>query len=447
MRQLVKRLLKSCSRRRRVGEDTKRLPSLVKAMKTLVPRSVMKEVVASSSDRRQWGVLAAAWVGVSEREFIHAAAQELRMPYQDHVAAPDLTSFAEGARAMLHALRKVGAMVVVQGSEVVGFVATDPAEIRGLDFYDGTHNISMAPWTEIAKALDMAERIIAEVEANTDRSEALRRKEVAERVIELLISEAVHYGAMSVEIVASEGMHRYQFTASDGKMAVGTIQREALHTMMLHLTKLDGETFSHQRVGKVLVRLLGGQANVRLSWGARQHTAALEWRPERDDSQNQVQSVRGAETEAALGLARSVQSDSAAEESTSIPVLVVDDNPMFRRVLERLLKRENFEVSCAENGQEALERLATLVTFMPRVIICDLHMPKLNGKEFVARLKEEPRLRGIPVIMLTSDDGVDAELSMLELGADALISKSKDPRVLCAQVLRLSKLITLREAA
>jgi chemosensory pili system protein ChpA (sensor histidine kinase/response regulator) len=127
--------------------------------------------------------------------------------------------------------------------------------------------------------------------------------------------------------------------------------------------------------------------------------------------------------------------------------LVIDDNPMFCRVLERLLKRENFEVSFAENGEEALGKLSTLTSFLPKVVICDLHMPRMNGKEFVAQLKADPRLRSIPVIMLTSDDGVEAEVAALEIGADALISKTKDPRVLCAQVLRLSKSGSLQEAA
>ena len=49
--------------------------------------------------------------------------------------------------------------------------------------------------------------------------------------------------------------------------------------------------------------------------------------------------------------------------------------------------------------------------------------------------------------MLTSDDGVEAEVAALETGADALVSKTKDPRVLCAQVLRLSKSGSLQEAA
>jgi chemosensory pili system protein ChpA (sensor histidine kinase/response regulator) len=139
--------------------------------------------------------------------------------------------------------------------------------------------------------------------------------------------------------------------------------------------------------------------------------------------------------------------NSPSKEEQAVPVLVIDDNPMFCRILERLLKRENFDVSFADNGEEALKKLGGLLSFLPKVIICDLHMPKMNGKEFIERLKADPRLRSIPVIMLTSDDGVEAEVAALEIGADALISKTKDPRVLCAQVLRLSKSNSMQEAA
>jgi CheY-like chemotaxis protein len=93
----------------------------------------------------------------------------------------------------------------------------------------------------------------------------------------------------------------------------------------------------------------------------------------------------------------------------------------------------------------ALEKLEGGV--LPKVIICDLHMPVMNGRELLARLKGEPRWKAIPVIMLTSDDDVDAELQLLNSGADAFVSKGKDPRVLTAQVQRLIQRANLREAA
>jgi CheY-like chemotaxis protein len=372
------------------------------------------------------------------------------MPYQDHVAVPDMNIFGAKARPMLSALRKVGAIVLLQGDRIVGFVATDPAEIRGLEFFDGTQQISMAPWTEIAKALDMADRMVAESEANVDRSETMRRKELCEKVISIVISEALEHGATSVEILSSEGASRYQFTTIEGKLAVGTIQPQALQSVLLHLHTLDGDIFTHQTAGKVLVRALGSSSNMKLSWAIHDSPRGIAWSStERLPAPTPPAAASVVPTTPVVPTASvaPASSEPVSQAQQAIPVLVIDDNPMFCRVLERLLKRENFEVSFAENGEEALGKLSTLTSFLPKVVICDLHMPRMNGKEFVAQLKADPRLRSIPVIMLTSDDGVEAEVAALEIGADALISKTKDPRVLCAQVLRLSKSGSLQEAA
>ena len=120
---------------------------------------------------------------------------------------------------------------------------------------------------------------------------------------------------------------------------------------------------------------------------------------------------------------------------------------MFCRVLERLLRREGVNPFFADNGVIALEKLEDNGGALPKVIICDLHMPVMNGRELLTRLKSDPRLHAIPVIMLTSDDDVDAELQLLASGADAFVSKGKDPRVLTAQVQRLLKRGLVREAA
>ncbi len=450
MKDVLAKITTRWRRRRTAGEDTRRLPSLVKALRNLVPKSVMKEVLATSHDRRQWGVLAAAWVGVSEREFIHAAARELRMPYQDHVSVPDMTVFGAQARVMMNSLRKVGAAVQLQGDRIVGFVATDPAEVRGLEFFDGTQNISMAPWTEIAKALDMAERLLQEAEANIDRTEALRRKDLCEKVLNILIHEALQHGAGSLEILSSEGKGRYQFTTVEGQVAVGTVQPQALESLLLHLNGIRDEVFVHHSVGKVLVRSLGSSSNVRLSWGVQDTPVGIAWM----STERVAAPVPPSATADLIPNLAPQRSDDLVDSAfdvdlsrSELPVLVIDDNPMFCRIVERLLKREKCQVSFAENGRVALERLIEQLSFLPKVIICDLHMPEMNGKEFVRALRQDQRLGSIPVIMLTSDDGIEAEVAALETGADALVSKTKDPRVLCAQVLRLSKSSSLQEAA
>jgi CheY-like chemotaxis protein len=447
MKDIIASVINRWPRRRGVGEDTRRLPSLVKAMRILVPKSVMKEVLASSHDRRQWGVLAAAWVGVSEREFVSAAARELRMPYQDHVSVPDMTVFGAEARSMLAAMRRVGAVVQLQASRIVGFVATDPAEVRGLEFFNGTENIAMAPWTEIVKALDMAERLIGEAEANIDRTEALKRKDLCEKVLNLLIQEALQHGAASLEILSSEGKSRYQFTTVEGRIAVGSVHPQALESLLLHLHGIEGEVFSHHSVGNVLVRSLGSSANMRLSWGTQDLPVGIAYTGDDRCAQPALASAATAAATATAPISQELQENRDSRELAEVPVLVIDDNPMFCRILERLLKRDNFQVSFAGNGRVALEILVGQLSFLPRVIICDLHMPEMNGKDFVQQLKRDTRLRSIPVIMLTSDDGVDVEVAALETGADALVSKTKDPRVLCAQVARLAKASALQEAA
>jgi two-component system chemotaxis response regulator CheY len=426
-------------RPRKAGGDTRSLPSLVKAMKVLVPRSVMREVIASSHDRRQWGVLAAAWVGVSEREFISAAANELHMPYHDRVVVPDLTVFRLEARSVLSSLRRIGASVVLEHTRIVSFIAADPAEIRGLALFDGTQSIFMAPWTEIAKALDGAERMIAEAEANADQSEEQRRRQLCERALEILISEAVSHGATSFEIVRTEDGHRYQFKTVEGRLAVGGVHPEALEHLLQHLASIDGETFPHSRAGRVLVRTLGSYANVRLSWSANRIGSSEEARS--------VELTTAAPTSLSSA-GEGVHSSSRAEVvADPVPVLVVDDNPMFRRVLQRLLHKEGFEVSFAESGKDALRRLSEFSTIVPRLIICDLHMPEMNGCEFVAQLRGDARWERIPILMLTSDDSVEVELGALCVGVDALMSKTKDPRVLCAQVSRLTRRALIGEAA
>ena len=71
----------------------------------------------------------------------------------------------------------------------------------------------------------------------------------------------------------------------------------------------------------------------------------------------------------------------------------------------------------------------------------------MNGKDFLQRVKSDERFSSIPVVMLTSDEDVEAELSLLSSGAAAFLSKSKDPRVLSAQIQKLTRGGVLQEAA
>jgi CheY-like chemotaxis protein len=96
-------------------------------------------------------------------------------------------------------------------------------------------------------------------------------------------------------------------------------------------------------------------------------------------------------------------------------ILVVDDNEENREMLARRLERQGYEVRAAAGGGEALAMLAAAAADL---VLLDVMMPDLDGYEVLARLKADPALRNIPVLMISSLDEVDSVARCIELGAD-----------------------------
>ena len=109
-------------------------------------------------------------------------------------------------------------------------------------------------------------------------------------------------------------------------------------------------------------------------------------------------------------------------------VLVVDDEPRIREVVEKYLTREGFQVATANDGEAAL---ATYHAHKPDLIVLDLMLPKMDGLEVFRRLRA---LTAIPVIMLTAKGEETDRIVGLELGADDYITKPFSPRELVARV-------------
>jgi DNA-binding response OmpR family regulator len=101
-------------------------------------------------------------------------------------------------------------------------------------------------------------------------------------------------------------------------------------------------------------------------------------------------------------------------------VLIVDDEPNIVTSLEFLMRGSDYEVRVALNGAEAL-RLAD--SFRPDVILLDVMMPQRSGFEVCQKIRENPVLRDVKIIMLTAK-GRDAERDRgLDLGANAYVTK------------------------
>ncbi|MFP4343933.1 MAG: response regulator [Anaerolineales bacterium] len=109
-------------------------------------------------------------------------------------------------------------------------------------------------------------------------------------------------------------------------------------------------------------------------------------------------------------------------------ILIVDDEPPIIEVLNYNLRRADYEVVIARDGQEALTQARQE---QPDLIILDLMLPKLDGAEVFRILRRE---RDVPVIMLTARDGEVDRIVGLELGADDYVVKPFSVRELLARV-------------
>jgi DNA-binding response OmpR family regulator len=99
-------------------------------------------------------------------------------------------------------------------------------------------------------------------------------------------------------------------------------------------------------------------------------------------------------------------------------ILVVDDEPEVRQLMEHFLIERGYEVRIAENGRLGL---LALDTFVPDVVLLDMHMPEMDGLETLKRIAA--RAPSLPVIMVTVNDDVETTARLLQLGAADYVPK------------------------
>jgi twitching motility two-component system response regulator PilG len=106
--------------------------------------------------------------------------------------------------------------------------------------------------------------------------------------------------------------------------------------------------------------------------------------------------------------------------ASTFRVLVVDDSNTIRRSAEIFLKQGGHEVLLAEDGFDALSKIND---HMPQLIFCDILMPKLDGYQTCAIIKRNPKFAAIPVVMLSSKDGVFDKARGRMVGSQEYLTK------------------------
>lgn len=107
-------------------------------------------------------------------------------------------------------------------------------------------------------------------------------------------------------------------------------------------------------------------------------------------------------------------------QDTALKVLVVDDSNTIRRSAEIFLKQGGHEVLLAEDGFDALSKVND---YQPDLIFCDILMPRLDGYQTCAIIKRNARFSGVPVVMLSSKDGVFDKARGRMAGAQDYLTK------------------------
>ena len=118
-------------------------------------------------------------------------------------------------------------------------------------------------------------------------------------------------------------------------------------------------------------------------------------------------------------------------------ILVVDDNKITTKLLHRYLTANGYETEEAYDGQECLEKVAER---HPDAIVLDVMMPRLDGYQTAAKLKEDPATAKIPIVIVTALNDVKNQLKAIETGADDFLNKPIEEKLLVAKVKLLSSL-------
>jgi two-component system alkaline phosphatase synthesis response regulator PhoP len=112
-------------------------------------------------------------------------------------------------------------------------------------------------------------------------------------------------------------------------------------------------------------------------------------------------------------------------------ILVVDDEVYILHILDFSLNAEGYEVITAEDGEQAIEKAKQEE---PDLVVLDVMMPKVDGYEACRKLKQDPKMKDVPVILLTAKGrDIDRKLG-LEVGADDYITKPFSPNKLIEKI-------------
>lgn len=385
--------------------------STIDALKSILIKSDFKRLLLMSPDRRECIEVASRITGTSVDTLLRQISSILDLP-----ALIRIDTESAGIRERFQdkeLLYKAAAVPLVKDNTLVGIVCVDPALIAHVFPQFKDIPLCIAPWKVVKQKLDS---IDWECEV-TPQPLQVDSETLSKKILTSIYDEVRRFSEDKAHIQFDPKL-QFLIPLQDGKTATGAIRQEAKQGLFEFLC------------GNLSVELGDTKLFVTPSHDKKSFLLNYELR-ERDN-----------EEQAPLEL----EPHSIKESTHKSLALLIDDNETFVKVLERYLSKIDVSSCCAMHGAHALEVLQNM-PHLPSLIICDIHMPIMNGFEFIRRIKDDERYQAIPVVMLTSDTDVEAEIALLACGVDAFVGKQEDPRVLCMHAKRLLQKTIYKKAA
>ncbi len=406
----------------------KETPSLEKALRILLSQSEYDFLLASTPDRRHLVEAAAKLIALSEREALCAISELLKIPVLHRVPAIELQN---NEVLNFQDLKQAGAIYLVSGSAKTSLVCVDPSSALSMLSWDLKKPLFLAQWSQILAALDESERKFNESREARGFDLANKHIDTINKLLALLTEEVASYGQDIVTIKFHNPEIQYHFTTATQQSATGSINMSVRDPLYWTLVK-------HSREKDLLtVNDSDGKArDLSIIYAGSDDSFSISWRKQFEVLESQETSSPIPPQNLIPFPALQEHESPEQKKDNLVDVLVIDDNVTFLRVLERFLEKASLSCVAYDSPLKAIEDLGSQ-SISPRVIISDVHMPELDGFHFAQKLKENPLLSRIPTIYLTSDEDVETEIKLLSLGAELIVRKNQDPRLVSLHVARI----------
>ena len=116
-------------------------------------------------------------------------------------------------------------------------------------------------------------------------------------------------------------------------------------------------------------------------------------------------------------------------------ILIVDDSPTMRGLVQSALTKDGHTFATAEDGIDGLKKFDA---FAPDIVIADINMPRLGGVEMIHAMRQQKSKKEVPIVVLTTETSSELKNKIREAGANSWVAKPFDDEVLCNLVRQMA---------